>query len=114
MNTLITGTNTNNTLTTSIKKFAVIITVAASTMISVNANAENVKPVESAVSEFVVSQGKQMMNDLNTQLKASIDLEVKSLAASLLKHTAISKVPERNVLTENNNKVVAKVEYNKK
>jgi hypothetical protein len=127
MNTLFTNTDTASTnMTTqatakkmtnnktSIKKIAFAMAIASSALFSVNASAQQAPSIDNAISDFVVVQGKQMMNELNTQLQKSIDLEVRSFAASLLKHTAKLSAAEHNVAPLEQIEIVVKKHDNRK
>lgn len=55
--------------------------------VSTSANAASAESIEQAVSNFVITQSKSMIIELNTQLQQSIDKEIKAFTTSYsLKH----------------------------
>lgn len=59
---------------------ALVITLAAA--FSVNAKAAETTNIENTISEMVMAQGQQVINDLTTQLQQSISEEVNSFSMS--------------------------------
>lgn len=51
--------------------------------VSTSVNAAPAPSVESAISEFVVTQGKNMIAELNVQLQQSIENEIKTFSTNL-------------------------------
>lgn len=61
------------------KALVTALTVAAASTFSLTAQAEQVSP-EQAVTKFVMTQGKQLMNDLSVQLQSTITQELNTFS----------------------------------
>lgn len=83
MNTTNTEKNTMSTKSKTIKNTAIALVIGLGGLFSFNASAQNTPSIEVVISEFVVTQGQQMMKQLNEQLQQSIANEVKALSFSL-------------------------------
>tara|TARA_B110000467_G_C18197213_1_gene409652 strand:+ start:189 stop:548 length:360 start_codon:yes stop_codon:yes gene_type:complete len=77
MNTQNTQKEQMRTNTKTIKNTVIALVIGLTSLFSINASAQNTPNVEVAISQFVVAQGQQMMNQLNEQLQQSIANEVK-------------------------------------
>ena len=65
------------TVSKMIKDTAIVLTISLASIFSMTASAQAAKTIETAISEFVVAQGQQVMNKLNEQLQQSLANEVK-------------------------------------
>ena len=109
MNTLTSQKDTGINRSKGMKKTALVMAIVAGALFSVNASATQTSSVEAAVSDFVVTQGKQIMNELNVQLQKTIDSEIQTLANSLLKHTSISSLPSNEMVNTDKQQEKAKL-----
>lgn len=100
-----------------IKDISLTLTLIASLIgvtFSYNANATSANNIESTVSEFVITQGKRMMTELNVQLEQSIKQETQAVfikyflkeissAESDAKLIAVNEMTENHIPNKVNN-----------
>lgn len=60
------------------KNISVALLLTLSTLFSFNTHAVETPSIESSITELVVAQGQQMMNELSEQLQQSISAEISS------------------------------------
>ncbi len=66
----------------------VLIASLVGATVSTSANASPAPSVEHAVSEFVVTQGQKMINELNVQLQQSIEHQINAFSANFSLNSA--------------------------
>ena len=62
------------------KNISMTLIISLGAIFSVNANAVPTSSIESSISEMVLAQGQQVMNDLTMQLQQSITAEINSFS----------------------------------
>ena len=62
------------------KNISMTLIISLGVIFSVNANAVPTSSIESSISEMVLAQGQQVMNDLTMQLQQSITAEINSFS----------------------------------
>lgn len=76
--------------TLNLKNTSIALLLSMSTFFSVNTYAAETNSIENSISEIVIAQGKQMMDELSEQLKQSISDEIDSITIDFSLNESLS------------------------
>jgi len=96
-----------------LNKTIVALTLAVSSIFSVNASAIETDSIEKDISTMIFAQSKQLITVMSNELEQSIDSEVKAMARTLFNHNASQPLAKAKGSDKNNSvslDVIAKLE----
>ncbi len=76
--------------TLNLKNTSIALLLSMSTFFSVNTYAAETNSIENSISEIVIAQGKQMMDELSEKLKQSISDEIDSITIDFSLNESLS------------------------